>query len=213
MTSTPRSPHSDPGLGPWRPLTRQAACLGPGAGPAGVHGHYVGGRGAAAETARLHPEAAGALLADLALAPPPKHSHLSLPAESVGLGRRAGMCGPVLTELEKQLAGEDPAVLEKGDSGCPPVTARGGLPWMNGGTRTLPREVTLCRRPLPPGVVHVLCSSGPAEGAAPGEAGQRAERGQAGDPLVANHKTRAFKQNSELRQTDTWRWAWKPLHM
>ena len=164
------------------PLTHQAACPGPGAGPAGVHGHYTGGRGrgAAAETARLHPEAAGALLADLALAPPPKHSHLSLPADSVGLGRRAGMCGPVLTELEKQLAGEDPAAPEKG-LGVPACYSSARPAPDERGTRTLPREATLRRRPLPPGAVHVLCGSGPAEGAAPGEAGRRAERGQAGD--------------------------------
>lgn len=55
-------------------------------------------------------------------------------------------------------------------------------------------------------------------GHCPGEAGWRAEGEQARglaeeDPLAANHKTRAFKQNSQLRQTDTWHWAWKLLRV
>lgn len=55
-----------------------------------------------------------------------------------GAGRRASVCGHVLTEPEKQQAGQDPAVLEKGDSGFPPITAWEGISWMNGGLISVP---------------------------------------------------------------------------
>ena len=209
-------------LGPWCPIHTPGSLPGPGGQGWGVRSQLLqrlrGGRaegGGSRASVWLHPEAPGELPADLALAPPPQHSHLSLPAETVGLGRRASVCGHVLTELEKQQAGQDPAVLEKGDSGFPPITAGEASPGRTEAQGRFP-ESHVCRRPRPPAAVHVLCSSGPAEGTAPGEAGRRAEGEQARglaeeDPLAANHKTRAFKQNSELRQRDTRHWTWKLL--
>lgn len=64
---------------------------------------------------------------------PPVTSH-----RERGAGRRASVCGHVLTEPEKQQAGQDPAVLEEGDSGFPPITAWEGISWMNGGLISVP---------------------------------------------------------------------------
>ena len=220
--TTSRSPHSHPDLGAVvphsharQPARAWGARLGCALTAAAATTRGAGGGGGSRASVWLHPEAPGELPADLALAPPPQHSHLSLPPETVGLGRRASVCGHVLTELEKQQAGQDPAVLEKGDSGFPPITAGEASPGRTEAQGRFP-ESHVCRRPRPPAAVHVLCSSGPAEGTAPGEAGRRAEGEQARglaeeDPLAANHKTRAFKQNSELRQRDTRHWTWKLL--
>lgn len=85
--------------------------------------------------------------------------------QTVGLGRRASVCSHVLTELEKQQAGQDPVVLEKGDSGFPPVTAGEASPGQTEAQGRFP-ESYMCRCPRPPAAVHVLCSSGLAEGTA-----------------------------------------------
>lgn len=154
VSSTPHSPHSNPDLGAAVPHSHagQPARAWE-AGPAGVCGHSCcsdyaggGGRGAAAETqcgCTQRPQESSRPTWPWPLHPNTPACHFP---QTVGLGRRASVCGHVLTELEKQQAGQDPAVLEKGDSGFPPVTAGEASPGQTEAQGRFP-ESYMCRCP------------------------------------------------------------------